>query len=109
MEISRDRALAILTKCIGNEIWSPEHCREAGVPDAWIDQMSDAYESGFQSDRQTIYVGDDITNQYHGVRDLDLAVQIARSIGIDVDRLIATALTSIAAVQAIKDAVMYGE
>ena len=109
MEISRHRALAILTKCVGNEIWSPNHCRDAGVPDAWIERLSDAFESGFQTDSQTIYVGQDVTNQYHGVRDLDLAIQIARSIGIDVQRVTATALTSVAAVQAIKDAVMYGE
>lgn len=109
MTIPRDRALAILTRCVGNEIWSPNHCRDAGVPEAWIEEFSDAFESGFRSDNQTIYVGDDVTNQYHGVRDLDLAIQTARALGIDVDHVTTTALTGVAVVQAIKEAVMNGD
>lgn len=109
MSIPRHLALAILTKCVGNEIWSVSHCRDAGVPEVWIEELSDVFESGFQTDSQTIYVGNDVTNQYHGVRDLDLAIQIARSLGLDVDRVTATALTRQAIVLAIKDAVMDGE
>lgn len=109
MKIARHRALALLSKCRGDEIWSVEHCREVGVPALWIEQCKDSYESGFQHDRQTIYVADRVTNQYHGVRDFDLAIQIARSIGLDVDRVVSTALGPRAAVQAIKEAVMDGE
>jgi hypothetical protein len=94
---------------VGNEIWSASHCRDAGVPEVWIEELSDVFESGFQTDSQTIYVGNDVTNQYHGVCDLDLALQIARSLGLDVDRVTATALGRVAVVQAIKDAVMDGE
>ena len=107
--LPRHQALAILTHCVGNEIWSVGHCREAGVPEAWIEELTDVFESGFQTDSQTIYVGNNVTNQYHGVRDLDLAIQIARTLGLDVDRLKATALGRPAVVQAIKDAVMDGE
>ena len=109
MKIPRHRALAILSKCVGNEIWSAGHCRDAGVPEVWFEELSDVFESGFQADSQTIYIGNDVTNQYHGVRDLDLAIQIARSMGLDVDRVTATALGRLAVVQAIKDAVMDGE
>jgi hypothetical protein len=98
-----------LTKCAGNEIWSVSHCLEAGIPEVWIEELSDVFESGFQNDSQTIYVGNDVTNQYHGVRDLDLAIRIARSMGLDVDRVTAMALTRQAIVQAIKDAVMDGD
>ncbi len=94
---------------MGNEIWSAGHCRDAGVPEVWFEELADVFESGFQTDSQTIYVGNDVTNQYHGVRDLDLAIQVARSMGLDVDRVTATALGRLAVVQAIKDAVMDGE
>ena len=62
MRIPRHRALAILTKCVGNEIWSVSHCRDAGVPEVWIEELSDVFESGFKTDSQTIYVGNDVTN-----------------------------------------------
>ena len=64
------RALARLSECRGDEIWSIEHCRERGVPEDWIDDLSDAFESGYRTDRETIYVGNTSVNQYHGVRDL---------------------------------------
>ncbi|MFK8110792.1 MAG: hypothetical protein AB8B91_01240 [Rubripirellula sp.] len=109
MNIPRHRALALLTKCTGDEIWSPTHCREVGVPEAWIEKLSDTFESGFQSNTQTIYVEEGLTNQYHGVRDVDLAMELARSLGIDLDRAIATASSRQAVVAAIKQAMMDGE
>lgn len=109
MKIPPHRALALLTKCRGDEIWSVEHCRQAGVPDGWIERMSDAFESGFQNDSQTIYFENEVTNQYHGVRDLDLAIELARSLGVDVDRILGVTAGRRAIVRALKEAVMDGE
>jgi len=41
--IARDRALALLSECLGDEIWSVEHCRLRRVPDAWIEELADAF------------------------------------------------------------------
>jgi hypothetical protein len=108
MQIPRHRALALLSQCRGDEIWSAEHCRAQGVPEAWIDELADAFESGYRSDRETIYVGDSTVNQYHGVRDLDLAIRLGDSLGLNVDRVTAGVLGRRAMVQAIKEAVMEG-
>lgn len=104
--ISRDRALALLSECTGDEIWSLEYCQLRRVPPAWIDQLSDAYESGFNSDSQTIYHQQHVTNQYHGIRDVDLAVKLGEALGVDVPRATDTALGRAAIVRAIKEAVM---
>lgn len=108
-EIPRHRALALLAQCTGDEIWNVATCRAAGVPEPWIEQLAEAFESGYRSDSQTIYLDDQATNQYHGVRDLDLAIRLARSLGLDVDRVTATALNRRGIVAAIKEAVMDGE
>lgn len=107
--LARHRALAILSECCGDELWSVEHCRARGVPEAWIEELADAFESGYRSDSQTIYVDHRPTNQYHGVRDVDLALRVGRSIGIDVDRVTQTAIDRRRVVQAIKEAVTEGE
>ena len=109
MKITRQRALALLAKCTGDEIWSVDVCRASGVPQTWIDELVDTYESGFNSDDQTIYVEDSVTNQYHGLRDLDVAVRVGQSIGLDVARLTAASLSRRGIVQSIKDAVMEGD
>ena len=84
-------------------------CLDSGVPQDWIDDLVDAFESGFHTDSSTIYVGESVTNQYQGVRDVDLAIRLGRQLGIDVDRVIATSLSSHAVVQAIVNAVMEGD
>lgn len=104
--IPRDRALALLSECVGDEIWSVEHCRLRRVPAAWIEELSDAYESGFQHDRQTIYYQHRAVNQYHGIRDVHLAIKAGQTLGIDIDAVTTTALTPTAIVSAIKEAVM---
>lgn len=109
MRISRDRALALLSRCRGDEIWSVEHCRDQGVPEAWISELADAYESGYRSDHDTIYVSDRATNQYHGVRDLDLAMRLGKTMGLQVERVTANILGRRAMVEAIKQAIMDGE
>lgn len=71
--------------------------------------MSDAYESGFQRDSQTIYTDDGVTNQYHGIRDVDLAIRLAHSMGIRIDANALARFGRARLVQAIKDAVMNGD
>ena len=107
--IARHRALAILGECTGDEIWSIEHCRAAGVPQPWIDELSDAFESCFFSDHETIYVENDRINQYHGVRDVDLAMKLAESLGLDFARICASMPSRRSVVIAIKNAIMEGD
>jgi hypothetical protein len=109
MTIPRHRALALLSRCRGDEIWSLQHCREQGVPEDWIDELADAFESGFRADDQTIYVGATPTNQYHGVRDLDLALKLGQSLGLRVDHVTSTSFGRRAMVEAIKQALFDGE
>lgn len=73
----------LLLKCSGDEIWDEETCRRAGIPESWIQELSDCFESGFDSDRNSIYVDDRLVNQYNGVHDLDLACKLAEYLGID--------------------------
>ena len=77
-------AQMLLLKCIGDEIWSEETCRKEGVPEAWIEELCENFESGYDSDSNTIY-GEDgrMTNQYRGVSDLELARKLADFIGLD--------------------------
>ncbi|WP_372894833.1 hypothetical protein [Stieleria sp.] len=107
--VPRHRLLSLLAECTGDDIWSVEHCRARRIPESWIQQLSDAYESGFQSDHQTIYTEAGVTNQYHGVRDVDLASRLAESMGIHVDANALARLGRARLVQAIKDAVMNGD
>ena len=109
MQIARHKALALLSLCRGDEIWSVTHCREQGIPEAWIEELADAYDSGFRRDQDTIYVADQTTNQYHGVRDLDLAMKLAESMGVQAERATANVLGKRARVQAIKQALFDGE
>ena len=108
-ELPRHRMLSLLAECRGDEIWSVDHCRDRRVPESWIEQLCDAYESGFQSDSETIYTDAGVTNQYQGVRDLDLAIRLAASLGIRIDADASARLGRMRLVQAIKDAVMNGD
>lgn len=106
--ISRIRALSLLDECTGVDIWPVEHCRERGVPEDWIEELADAFESGYRDDRDTIYYQDQPINQFHGILDFDLAIRLGTALGIDVESATAAALTRVATVQAIKDAVEEG-
>ena len=106
--ISRDRALALLTQCSGETIWPADLCREKRIPEPWIEELADAFESSFDQDRDTIYLNEKQTNQFHGIRDVDLAAKIGESLGIDVGRLQRQSLGRSALVAAIKEAVMEG-
>ena len=95
----------LLSECVGDEIWSPQTCREKGIPGAWIEELADTFESGFDSDRQTIYEQGRMTNQYHGVRDLHLAYKLAEFLGADCERATSLALGREAEVRALQEAV----
>ena len=107
MTLPRHRLLAIIAECTGDDLWSVAHCRLRGVPEPWIAELADAFESGFRNDSQTIYQGEQVTNQYHGVRDVDLATRVAAEMGMDVSRI--NAVNRRGVVQAIKDAIMEGD
>lgn len=112
--IARHRALALLSECTGETIWPVDHCEQRGVPRLWIDELAQPWESGFDNDRNTIYTGDLAyierrpTNQFFGVRDVDLAVHLGKELGVDVAQLAPHALGRSALVTAIKQAVMEG-
>ena len=73
----------LLLQCTGVEIWNLDTCRNAGIPEPWIDELKDCYESGFDTDANTVYVEDRFVNQYEGVHDLKLACKLADYLGID--------------------------
>ena len=103
--MNRLKALVLLGKCRGDEIWPVDVCRAEGVPDAWIDELADAFESGFDADRNTIYLHDQVVNQFHGVSDLRLAYKLADELGVDTARVTSTALSRTAQVRALQQAV----
>jgi len=95
-------AQMLLLKCQGDEIWDVQTCREAGIPDAWIEELLDRYESGYDSDSNTIYHQGKMVNQYEGVSDLHLAYKLAEFLGIDWERATASVIGRRAIVTAIK-------
>ncbi|RPH79557.1 MAG: hypothetical protein EHM77_05790 [Planctomycetaceae bacterium] len=103
--LPRHRAMVLLEECTGDHVWSVAHCESRGVPAAWIGELADAHESGFRHDSQTLYTDAGVTNQYQGVRDFDLAIRLGRSLGIDVERILASHWGRAAVVLAIKEAV----
>lgn len=107
--LPRHRVLALLAECTGDDIWSVEHCRERRVPENWILEMADAYESGFSSDSETLYTDRGLTNQYHGIHDIDLAIRLAHTMNIKVTENDRARLGRIRLVQAIKDAILEGD
>ena len=103
---NRLKALTLLSECTGDDIWSLEHCRLRGVPEAWIEELSDCFESGFRSDSQTIYVERRVVNQYQGIRDIDLAMKLGEYLGVPVAELEAISATRARLVSAIRDAIL---
>ena len=85
--MDRIRARLLLEECTGDDLWSLEYCRQQRIPEAWIEEMGDCFESGFRSDRETIYYQERVVGQYEGVRDVDLACRLAKCLGIDPDPL----------------------
>ncbi len=86
--MNRSQALKLLTECTGDDIWSIEYCRKRLVPEAWINELRDAYESGFDSNNQTIYYRNEVVNQFEGIRDVDLACKIGQLLKVNVPRIV---------------------
>lgn len=86
-------ALSILAECTGETIWTVDYAAARGVPPDWIDALSDAFESGFDDDRDTIYVGPRAVGQFHGIRDIDLCRRIAQLMHVDLDRIEAQSMS----------------
>ena len=107
--ISRHHLLALLAECSGDEIWSVEHCRIRRVPEMWIEQLSDALESGFDRDSNTIYTDDGVVNQYYGIKDVDLAIRIADQLGVQVSDTDIRLRGRSGTVRAIKEAIENGD
>lgn len=103
--LTRLKALTLLSECTGDDIWSVSHCRLRGVPEGWIEDLGDCYESGFERASQTIFVRDTVVNQYHGLRDIDLAVKLGEFLGVDVASLHASSATRARLVIAIRQAI----
>lgn len=111
MRLRPDLALALLDECTGDDLWSVEHCVQRRVPQAWIDELADAYETSYRISSQAIYVADAeqgrrIVNQFYGVRDVDLAKRIARELGVDISSIAALAGSRRRVVEMIKEALM---
>ncbi|MFK7736700.1 MAG: hypothetical protein AB8B50_11755 [Pirellulaceae bacterium] len=101
-------ALQLLAECTGDDIWSLEYCRARKVPELWIDELSDCYESSFEDDRQTIYVERQRTNQYEGIRDVDLALKLGEFLGVETSELSELSLSRVDLVRSIQEAAEEG-
>jgi len=97
------KAQMLLLKCRGNEIWNDETCQREGIPESWIAELRDRFESGFDSDRNSIYVDGKLINQYEGVLDLQIAYKLAEYLGINWQQVTDSAIgreAQVAALQA---------
>jgi hypothetical protein len=103
MALSRLQALSLLNECDGDHIWSVEHCRLRGVPEDWIAELVDGFESGFNLDEQTIYYKEQKVSQFEGLRDYDLALRLAKFLNIRLGSSLELLPTRRAIVQAIKE------
>lgn len=97
-------AQMLLLKCHGDEIWPEDVCLSEGIPQAWIDELVEQYESGFDTDQNTIYKDGAVVNQFRGVSDLLLAYKLADYIGIDWRRETGHIVSRIGKVRALKEA-----
>jgi hypothetical protein len=106
--LHRMLALSMLSECTGDDLWSIEYCRQRGVPEAWIDELLDGFESNFAVDSRTIYVDDQRVNQYEGIRDVDLACKLGEFLGVDTANLLARHFSRKQFVEAIREAIEEG-
>ena len=104
MALDTIKAQMLLMKCAGDEIWSVETCQSEGIPEQWIEELRDTFESRFDSKRNSIYVDNQLTNQYHGVLDLHLAYKLAEFLGVNWQAATQFALGRQAEVKAIQEA-----
>ncbi|MFO0924154.1 MAG: hypothetical protein U0905_16875 [Pirellulales bacterium] len=90
--MDRYRAHLLLSECTGDDLWSADYCRQRGIPEPWIEELLDCYESGFENRSQTIFVGDEVVTQYEGVRDVDIAIKLAEYLGHDIRDILETTM-----------------
>jgi len=106
--LNQSQALMWLSECTGEDIWSIEYCRKRQIPQLWIDELRDAYESGFESDNQTIYYRNEVISQFEGIRDVDLACKIGQYLKLNVARILERQISRSAVVRAIREAIEEG-
>ena len=109
MSLSRSQALMWLSECTGDDIWSIAYCRKCQIPQSWVDELCDAYESGFDSGCQTIYYRHEAVNQFEGIRDVDLACKIGQFLKLDVARIVERPISRAAVVREIREAIEDGD
>ena len=109
LNLNRNQALMWLSECTGDDIWSIEYCRKCQIPQAWVDELRDAYESGFESDCQTIYYRHEAVNQFEGIRDVDLACKIGQFLKLNVARIVERHISRAAIVREIREAIEDGD
>lgn len=102
--MNRSHALMLLSECTGDDIWSIEYCRQRLVPEAWIKQLRDAYESGFDSNDARIFYREKLVSQFAGVRDVDLACKLGQFLGLEIDRIVSSQYSRSGVVRAIREA-----
>lgn len=106
--ISRSQALHLLQLCDGEEIWSQEYCRQQKVPEPWIRDLRNAYESGFADPSQTIFYEGRVVNQFEGILAVDIALRVARVLGVDTETILRSYSTRARIVRAIQESVEEG-
>jgi len=103
--LHRLSALALLSECTGDDLWSIDYCQQRGVPDVWIEELVDGFESNFQRESQSIYLDRKRVHQYEGLRDVDLACKLGEFLGVDVSRILTCSSDRRRIVQQIREAV----
>jgi hypothetical protein len=103
--MQRILALTLLAECTGRDIWSVDYCRKKRIPESWISELTQGYESGFRSDWQTIYEDGKVVNQYEGIHDVQLAIRLAEFLGVETERLTSIIPEPVELVRLLKEAV----
>ena len=106
--MNRAHAMMLLSECNGDDIWSIEYCRTRRVPDAWVKQLQDAYESGFETEDASIFYREKLVNQFAGVRDVDLACKLGEYLGLNVKQIVESQFSRTGVVRAIRETVEEG-
>ena len=109
LQMNRSQALRLLSECTGDDIWSIEYCRKSHVPEAWIEELQDAYESGFDATNQTIYYRNVVVNQFEGIRDVDLACKLGQLLKVNVSRIVQQQTSRSNVVREIREAIEEGD
>ena len=106
--MNRAHAMMLLSECNGDDIWSIEYCRKRLVPDSWVKQLHDVYESGFETEDASIFYRERLVNQFAGVRDVDLACKLGEYLGLNVKQIVELQFSRTGVVRAIRESVEEG-